>query len=61
MEMTSDRFKLGFRWTFVGRQKVMSKKRQGIIRRERGMYERTEGVKKVGEVFGEKKRGWEEC
>jgi len=25
------------------------------------MYERTEGVKKVREVFGEKKRGWEEC
>jgi len=39
----------------------MSKKRQGIILRERGMCERTEGVKKVREVFGEKKRGWEEC
>jgi len=25
------------------------------------MYERTERVKKVREVFGEKKRGWEEC
>lgn len=59
--MTSDRFKLGFRYAFVLRQKIMSKNREGIIRWERGMYERTEGVKKVGEVFGEKKRGWEEC
>jgi len=66
MQVTCDTFILRQPWAFVVvvvreelEDMVMGSKR--LMGRERGIYERTEGMKEVGEVFWAKKRGWEEC